>query len=241
MIRLFVENALGLGASVVPRQDQARYLTTVMRQGLGDSVLLFNGRDGEWAATISDIGKRGGCVLTVTAQSRPQITPPDLDVIIALIKRPRLETVVEKAAELGARRVVLAQARRSNSDRARPERLEAIAAEAAEQTGRLDVPAIVEAKKLDAILETFPADRRLLFCDEAGEAPDILSALKDAAPGGGWSILIGPEGGFSPEERAKLRAMPNVVPVQLGPRILRADTAAIAAMSLWQAAIGDWA
>ena len=177
MIRLFVENALGLGTSVVPAADQARYLTTVMRQGLGDSVLLFNGRDGEWSATISDIGKRGGCILTVAARSRPQIAPPDLDIIIALIKRPRLETVVEKAAELGARRVVLAQARRSNSDRARPERLEAIATEAAEQTGRLDVPVIVEARKLDAILETFPADRRLLFCDEAGEAPDILIAL----------------------------------------------------------------
>jgi 16S rRNA (uracil1498-N3)-methyltransferase len=215
-----------------------------MRQGLGDGVLLFNGRDGEWSATISDIGKRGGCVLTVTAQSRPQIIPPDMDIIIALIKRPRLETVIEKAAELGARSVVLAQARRSNSDRARLERLEAIAAEAAEQTGRLDVPKIVETRKLDAILETFPADRRLLFCDEAGEAPDILTALKDGKVakglGGGWSILIGPEGGFAPEERARLRAMPNVVPVSLGPRILRADTAAIAAMSLWQAAVGDW-
>jgi 16S rRNA (uracil1498-N3)-methyltransferase len=240
MIRLFVDDALGLGASVVPRQDQARYLTAVMRQGLGDSVLLFNGRDGEWRATISDIGKRGGCVLTVTAQNRPQATPPDLDIIVALIKRHRLETVVEKAAELGARRVVLAQARRSNLDRARPERLEAIAAEAAEQTGRLDVPEIVEARKLDAILSAFPADRALLFCDEAGEAPDILAALKDARPGA-WSILIGPEGGFDPEERARLRAMPNVVAVTLGPRILRADTAAIAAMSLWQAAVGDWA
>lgn len=239
MIRLFVDNPLGLGASVVPHPDQARYLTTVMRQVLGDTVLLFNGRDGEWRAAISEIGKRG-CTLTVTALSRPQAIPPDLDIIIALIKRPRLETVVEKAAELGARRVVLAQARRSNSDRARPERLEAIATEAAEQTGRLDVPAIVEAAKLDAILEAFPADRRLLFCDEAGEAPGILDALKDAAPDGGWSILIGPEGGFAPEERSRLRAMPNVVPVSLGPRILRADTAAIAALSLWQAAVGDW-
>jgi 16S rRNA (uracil1498-N3)-methyltransferase len=239
MIRLYVDVALGLGASVVPRQDQARYLTTVMRQGLGAGVLLFNGRDGEWSATISDIGKRGGCILTVTALSRPQQTPPDLDIIIALIKRPRLETVVEKAAELGARRVVLAQARRSNSDRARPERLEAIATEAAEQTGRLDVPVIVESQKLDTILETFPANRHLLFCDEAGEAPDILSALNNASPAGGWSILIGPEGGFDPEERARLRAMPNVIAVTLGPRILRADTAAIAAMSLWQAAVGD--
>lgn len=239
MIRLFVDNTLGLGASVVPRSDQARYLTAVMRQSIGDSVLLFNGRDGEWRAAISEIGKRG-CILTVTGLNRPQQTPPDLDIIIALIKRTRLETVVEKAAELGARRVVLAQARRSNSDRARPERLEAIATEAAEQTGRLDVPVIVEARKLDAILETFPADRRLLFCDEAGEAPDILTALRDAAPAGGWSILIGPEGGFAPEERARLRAMPNVAAVTLGPRILRADTAAIAAMSLWQATVGDW-
>ncbi len=242
MIRLFVDDALGLGASVVPRSDQARYLTTVMRQALGDQVLLFNGRDGEWRATISDIGKRGGCILTVTAQSRPQQAPPDLDIIIALIKRPRLETVVEKAAELGARRVVLAQARRSNADRARVERLEAIATEAAEQTGRLDVPRIVEAKKLDAILETFPADRRLLFCDEGEETQTILTALRDiSAADAGWSILIGPEGGFAPEERARLRAMPNVVAVSLGPRILRADTAAIAALSLWQASVGDWA
>lgn len=239
MIRLFVDSPLGLGASVVPRADQARYLTAVMRLGLGDSLLLFNGRDGEWRASVSAIGKRG-CTLTVTAQSRPQAPPPDLDIVIALIKRHRLETVVEKAAELGARRVVLAQARRSNSDRARPERLEAIATEAAEQTGRLDVPQIVEAQKLDAILGAFPAERNLLFCDEAGGAPDILSALKEAKPGG-WSILIGPEGGFDPDERAKLRAMPNVTPVTLGPRILRADTAAIAAMSLWQAAVGDWA
>jgi 16S rRNA (uracil1498-N3)-methyltransferase len=239
MIRLFVDNALGLGVSIAPRPDQARYLTAVMRLGLGDSLLLFNGRDGEWRAAISDIGKRG-CTLTVTGESRPQASPPDLDLIIALIKRHRLETVVEKAAELGARRVVLAQARRSNSDRARPERLEAIATEAAEQTGRLDVPQIVEAQKLDAILGAFPPERNLLFCDEAGDAPDILTALK-GAPAGGWSILIGPEGGFDPQERERLRAMPNVTPVTLGPRILRADTAAIAAMSLWQAAAGDWA
>ncbi len=238
MIRLFVDDALGLGASVVPRQDQARYLTTVMRQVLGDSVLLFNGRDGEWRATISDIGKRG-CILTATAQTRPQAQGPDLDLIIALIKRPRLETVVEKAAELGAARVVLAQTRRSNADRARLDRLTAIATEAAEQTGRLDVPAIVEAAKLDAILDAFPADRRLLFCDEGGDAKPIQQALADL-PRGGWSILIGPEGGFAPEERARLRAMDRVVPVSLGPRILRADSAAIAAMALWQSALGDW-
>ena len=243
MIRLFVDDALSQGATVAPRPDQARYLTAVMRLTLGDGVLLFNGRDGEWRAVLSDVGKRG-CTLICTSLARLQAQGPDLDLIIALIKRPRLETVVEKAAELGARRVILAQARRSNADRARPERLAAIATEAAEQTGRLDVPEIVEAQKLEKILSAFPKDRRLMFCDEGGEAPDALAGLRDAASrdvGGGWSILIGPEGGFAPEERTALRAMPNVVPVTLGPRILRADTAAIAAMTLWQATAGDWA
>ncbi len=238
MIRLFVDDALTLGARVVPRPEQARYLTTVMRLKLGDEALLFNGRDGEWCAAISDVGKRG-CALTCIALARPQAAGPDLELIIALIKRPRLETVVEKAAELGVRRVVLAQARRSNADRARPERLAAIATEAAEQTGRLDVPEIVEPQKLEKIIAAFPADRRLLFCDEAGEASDILAALGHA-PAGAWSILIGPEGGFAPEEREALRSLANVSPVTLGPRILRADTAAIAALSLWQAALGDW-
>jgi 16S rRNA (uracil1498-N3)-methyltransferase len=238
MIRLFVADALALGARVVPRPDQARYLTTVMRLTLGGEVLLFNGRDGEWRATISDVGKRG-CTLVCTGLARAQAAGPDLELIIALIKRPRLETVVEKAAELGARRVLLAHTRRSNADRARIERLGAIAEEAAEQTGRLDVPEVVEVQKLDRLLDAFPADRRLLFCDEGGEAADALQALAGAAPGG-WTILIGPEGGFAPEERSRLRAMPNVVPVTLGPRILRADTAAISAMTLWQAAAGDW-
>ena len=242
MIRLFVSDALALGARVVPRPDQARYLTAVMRLTLGGEVLLFNGRDGEWRAAISDVGKRG-CTLICTGQARPHAAGPDLELIIALVKRPRLETIVEKAAELGARRIVLAQARRSNADRARSERLSAIAEEAAEQTGRLDVPDILEVQKLDKILQAFPADRRLLFCDEAGEAPDVLEGLRGAAAkdhGGGWSILIGPEGGFAPEEREALRGMANVTPVTLGPRILRSDTAAIAAMTLWQAALGDW-
>jgi 16S rRNA (uracil1498-N3)-methyltransferase len=242
MIRLFVDDALALGARVVPRQDQARYLTTVMRLGLGAEVLLFNGRDGEWRAAISDIGKRG-CSLLCVAQARPQGNGPDLELIVALVKRVRLETIVEKAAELGAAKVLLAHTRRSNDDRARLDRLNAIAVEAAEQTGRLDVPEIVEAAKLDKILDAFPADRRLLFCDEGGEAPDALAGLGaglEGAAAGGWSILIGPEGGFAPEERSRLRGMANVTPVTLGPRILRADTAAIAAMTLWQASLGDW-
>jgi len=241
MIRLFVSDVLALGARVVPRPDQARYLTAVMRLTLGGEVLLFNGRDGEWRAVLSDATKRG-VALICTGLNRPQTVGPDLDLIIALVKRSRLETIVEKAAELGARRVVLAQSRRSNADRARVERLSAIAEEAAEQTGRLDVPEIVEVQKLERILSAFPAERGLLYCDEAGEAPDALEGLRNATSveGGGWSILIGPEGGFAPEERVVLRAMPNVTPVTLGPRILRSDTAAIAAMTLWQAAMGDW-
>jgi 16S rRNA (uracil1498-N3)-methyltransferase len=239
MIRLFVDDALALGVRVVPRPDQARYLTTVMRLGLGAEVLLFNGRDGEWRCAINDLGKRG-CSLIGVAQARPQAGGPDLELIVALVKRARLETIVEKAAELGARRVLLAHTRRSNDDRARIDRLRAIAVEAAEQTGRLDVPEIDEAARLDRILDAFPAGRRLLFCDEGGEAPDALAGLKGAAAGG-WSILIGPEGGFAPEERSRLRAMADVTPVTLGPRILRADTAAIAAMTLWQASLGDWA
>lgn len=235
MIRLFVPAELTAGAGVVPDPDQARYLTQVMRKGVGDEVLLFNGRDGEWRAEIAEVSKRG-CRLALAEQVRPQTSGPDLDLVVALVKRGRLETIVEKAAELGARRVRLTVTRYTNADHARAPRLRAIATEAAEQTGRLDVPEIVEAEKLDRLLDGWDASRRLMFCDEGGDAVSPL-ALKDDGP---WAILIGPEGGFSPEERERLRSLPFVTPVSLGPRILRADTAAISAMTLWQAALGDW-
>jgi len=201
-------------------------------------VALFNGRDGEWRATIAAVTKRAVAVRAV-AQARPQQAGPDLDLVVALVKRGRLETIVEKAAELGARRVRLAVTERTNADRARVERLSAIAAEAAEQTGRLDVPQVMEPVKLGKLIESWEAGRRLLFCDEGGDAPPILQALGGQAPGP-WAILIGPEGGFSPKERAMLRALPYATPASLGPRILRADTAAIGALALWQAALGDW-
>jgi 16S rRNA (uracil1498-N3)-methyltransferase len=156
---------------------------------------------------------------------------------VALVKRPRLETIVEKAAELGARRVRLVVTRHTNADHARLPRLQAIAVEAAEQTGRLDVPQIVEPVKLDRLLDGWGSERRLMFCDEGGEARPAIDALKDEGP---WAVLIGPEGGFSPEERERLRGEAFVTPVSLGPRILRADTAAISALTLWQAALGDW-
>jgi 16S rRNA (uracil1498-N3)-methyltransferase len=238
MIRLFIPFPLAAGADVALHHGQSHYLVSVMRQGVGDEVLLFNGRDGEWRARIGAVTKRA-VALKAEALARPQVVGPDLDLVIALVKRGRLETIVEKAAELGARRVRLVATERTNADRARVERLTAIATEAAEQTGRLDVPEVTEPVKLAKLIAAWEPGRKLLFCDEAGEAKPILAALEDQ-PAGPWAILIGPEGGFSPAERAMLRALPYAVPASLGPRILRADTAAISALTLWQAARGDW-
>jgi len=238
MIRLFVPDPLRAGAPVTPSPEQGRYLTAVMRLAVGAEVLLFNGRDGEWRATIVEAGKRV-CRLTVGTQARPFHVGPDLDLVVALVKRGPLETIVEKAAELGVRRVRLALTRRTNADKANIGRLQAIATEAAEQTGRLDVPEIVAPEKLDRILTGWDDGRRLMFCDEAGSVPPALQAL-GGAPSGPWAVLIGPEGGFDPEEALKLHGLPYVTPVSLGPRILRADTAAIAALTLWQATLGDW-
>ena len=237
MIRLFVPNDLSAGAGVVPSVDQSRYLTSVMRLSVGAELLLFNGRDGEWRATIVEATKRG-CLLKAVEQSRPMAMGPDLELIIAMVKRGRVETIVEKAAELGARRVRLTITRRTNVDFVKLGRLDAIAMEAAEQTGRLDVPEVADPEKLDKILDGWDPARRLVFCDEGGEARPAIEAL--AGTGGPAAILIGPEGGFAPEERERLRGLTFVTPVSLGPRILRADTAAISAMTLWQAAAGDW-
>lgn len=239
MIRLFVSGDLGAGAQVALSPEQAHYLAHVMRQRAGDELLAFNGRDGEWRARIVAASKRGG-ELQALARTRPQTDGPDLDLVVALVKRGRLETIVEKAAELGARRVRLAITERTNAERANVARLGAIAVEAAEQTGRLDPPEVLAPTRLTQLLADWPAERPLMFCDEAGEAPPALEALAGRAAGP-WAVLIGPEGGFSPAERAAIRALPMSVPVSLGPRILRADTAAIAALTLWQAALGDLA
>ncbi len=236
MIRLFVPHDLAPGASLDLDEGQSRYLAAVMRQAVGDEVAVFNGRDGEWRATLAKVGKKA-VTLTALSRTRPQETGPDLDLVVALVKRARLETIVEKAAELGARRVLPVVTERTNADHTRVERLQAIAVEASEQTGRLDVPQVLEPEKLDRLLARWDVGRQLLFCDEAGDAPPVLAAVK---AGGPWAILIGPEGGFSARERAQLRALPYAVPAGLGPRILRADTAAISALTLWQAAAGDW-
>ena len=250
MIRLFVQQDLAQGAHLEPTPDQARYLISVMRLQLGDELLLFNGRDGEWLTQVSGVSKRG-CRLTPHKLTRPQALGPDLDLVVALVKRARLETIIEKATELGARRIRLVITRRTQADHTNVSRLKAIATEAAEQTGRLDVPDVLEPVKLERMLEDWDAGRRLMFCDEAGDNPGedwggtqgraqpVLEALSGQS-GAAWAVLIGPEGGFDPEERKRLRGLEQVTPVTLGPRILRADTAAISALTLWQAALGDW-
>jgi 16S rRNA (uracil1498-N3)-methyltransferase len=236
MIRLFVPDPLAPDAIIRPTTEQAHYLRNVMRQGEGDAIAVFNGRDGEWRATLVEVTKRG-CALQLGDMTRPQTATLELELVVALVKRSRLETIIEKAAELGAGRVRLVVTRFTGSDHTNVARLQAIATEASEQTGRLDVPNVVAPVKLDRLLDEWPDHRRLVFCDEAGDARPVSETLREPAP---TAVLIGPEGGFAPEERERLRGLPFVVPVSLGPRILRADTAAISALTLVQAAIGDW-
>jgi 16S rRNA (uracil1498-N3)-methyltransferase len=238
MIRLFVDADLRPAGRINPTAEQAHYLTRVMRLGLDAQLLVFNGRDGEWRARVSEIGKRG-CALVAEARVRPQIPSTDLELLVALVKRARLETIVEKAAELGVRTARLITTERTNADRANLSRLKAIAMEAAEQTGRLDVPMIAPPAPLAEVLSAWDPGRKLLFCDEAGDAAPAIEALLAADPGP-WAVLIGPEGGFSPAERGAIRTLRATTPASLGPRILRADTAAIAALSLWQSTLGDW-
>jgi len=184
MIRLFIPYDLAAGAELALDRDQSHYLASVMRQGVGDSVALFNGRDGEWLSSITAVTKRA-VALRAETQARPQTMGPDVDLIVAVVKRGRVETIVEKAAELGARRVRLVLTERTNADRARVERLTAIATEAAEQTGRLDVPEVMEPVKLSKLIEGWEQGRKLLFCDEAGDALPILQALSPPPRGEG--------------------------------------------------------
>lgn len=241
-IRLYVDHPLGVGQTVPLERDQAHYLFSVMRLAVGAGVLLFNGRDGEWLAQVAEAGKRGG-VLLCEAQTRPLQMPPDLWLVFAPIKKARTDFIVEKAAEMGAARIMPVQTRYTNADRIRQDRLQAHAVEAAEQCGGTYVPQVTDLMPLERLLADWPAERQLMFCDEAlateaGSSP--LTGLNRTTPPAPWAILIGPEGGFSPAEREKLRALPFAHPVRLGPRILRADTAAVAALTLWQQALGDW-
>ncbi|MCR8826071.1 16S rRNA (uracil(1498)-N(3))-methyltransferase [Pseudosulfitobacter koreensis] len=234
-IRLYVDAPLGQGQTVPLNRDQAHYLFGVMRQAVGGAVLLFNGRDGEWRAEIAQAGKRGG-ELTCVVQTAPLRMPPDLWLLFAPIKKARTDFIVEKAAEMGAARIVPVMTEFTNAGRIQRDRLQAHAVEAAEQCGGTYVPEVTEAEKLGRLLDGWDASRRILFCDEA-LVGDPLELPQEPGP---WAILIGPEGGFSDSERKRLRGAEFAHPVALGPRILRADTAAVAAMTLWQRALGDW-
>ncbi len=237
-IRLYVSSDLYAGGGVPLNPDQAHYLFRVMRQSAGGTLTVFNGRDGAWAAEITEAGKKTG-LLTAREQIAPQVSPPDLTLLFAPIKKARTDFIVEKATELGARRIQPVMTRYTNSERLRIDRLQAHAVEAAEQCGGTCVPEVREPVKLDAVLDSWDADRRLMFCDEARHAGPAQTVLAGYAPGP-WAILTGPEGGFAPEEAERLRKQDYVVPVTLGPRILRADTAVAAAISVWQTVLGDW-
>lgn len=235
-IRLCVEHPLGAGQAVPLDADQAHYLFSVMRLAVGARVALFNGRDGEWTAEVVEAGKKRG-VLACLEQAAPQLAPPDLWLLFAPIKKERTDFIVEKAAELGCARILPVATEYTNSARIRQDRLQAHAREAAEQCLGTYVPEVCDLQALRKVLEGWDPSRRILWADESlVGAAETLAGL---APGP-WAILIGPEGGFSEGERAWLRGRDFVTPVSLGPRILRADTAACAAITLWQAALGDW-
>ena len=248
--RLYVEGGLAPGAEIAPSKPQAHYLANVLRLKAGDPVLLFNGRDGESRASIAP-GKR--MVLLVGEQTRKQTAPPDLHYLFAPLKHERLDYMVQKAVEMGVSRLQPVLTQHTQVTRINQQRMHANAVEAAEQCGILNIPEIGEPIAFGRALAARKPERLLVFCDEDAEAKDPFAALTKARPAPtamlpadkagaarSLALLIGPEGGFSDNERTTLLKQPNMVRLSLGPRILRADTAAVAALSLIQAALGDW-
>jgi 16S rRNA (uracil1498-N3)-methyltransferase len=237
-VRLFVTADLGAGAVIGLSREQAHYLQHVMRRSIGDPLLLFNGRDGEWAARIDGIG-RGWCSAAIVSQTRPQPVEPDLWLVFAPIKRARVDFLAEKATELGVSALWPMMTRRTIVARVNAERLLANAIEAAEQSERLSVPQILAPASLSEIVQEWPRERRVILCDETGRGTPIAEALKMLAGDGAHAIVTGPEGGFEPGELDAFADLPFVSRVSLGPRVLRADTAALAALACFQALIGD--
>lgn len=247
--RLFLEAPLADGVTVALTPAQAHYLRSVLRREAGADILVFNARDGEYAATLDAIGKKAAAA-RIDSRTRAPQPEPDILLLFAPLKRAAVELIVQKGVELGAAGLAPVFTDRTNAERIRVDRLQAIAQEAAEQCGRLSVPPVTEPTRLAETLLHWDLSRTLYFCDEAGDDPsrewggeagraapmlDVVKGASDAKA----AILIGPEGGFAPEERKWLRALAFVRPVTLGPRVLRADTAAIVSLALWQAAAGD--
>jgi 16S rRNA (uracil1498-N3)-methyltransferase len=238
--RLFVDAPLAADASLALDRNQSNYLGNVLRLGAGASVLVFNGKDGEWQAAIAG-GKRPDR-LTLLARTRPQDRLPDVSYVFAPLKHARLDYMVQKAIEMGAAALQPVMTRFTQASRVNTERMRANVVEAAEQCGILSVAGVAEPLALDKYLAQRDGGRLLIFCDEAAEVADPIAALAGAraAASGGMDVLIGPEGGFAEEERALLLRQPSILRLALGPRIMRADTAAVAALALVQITLGDW-
>ncbi len=236
--RLYVEASLGEGGSLGLAAPQAHYLKSVLRLDKGDEIAVFNGRDGEYGARISGQG-RGWCSLDIMAQRRAQRDEGDLWLVFAPIKHARLDFLAEKSCELGVSELHPVMTARTNVARVNAGRLKANAIEAAEQRERLSVPAVFEPVKLAELLKSWQPSRKLILCDKSGTAPPMAVALKGLSPAP-CAILTGPEGGFADSELDDLRKLPFVCPVGLGPRVLRADTAALGALAAFQALVGDW-
>ena len=236
--RLFVTAPLAAGAAIALDRAQGHYLTTVLRRKSGDGVLVFNGRDGEWSAELE--GRKRDVTLRLGAKVRDQTAPADLHYLFAPLKSARLDYMVQKAVEMGASLLQPVLTRHGQVARVNLERMRANAIEAAEQCGILSLPEIAEPADLTRLLAGRDPARTIVFCDEDAEVADPLAALSGVPARSPLAVLVGPEGGFAEDERAALLKLPNVVRIGLGPRILRADTAAVAALAIVQAVVGDW-
>jgi 16S rRNA (uracil1498-N3)-methyltransferase len=237
--RLFVDAALEDGATVVLAREQSNYLGNVLRLSTGDTILVFNGRDGEWLASIT--GRKRPEALEIATRTRAQDRLSELAYVFAPLKHARLDYMVQKAVEMGVSSLQPILTRFTQVSRVNSERMRANVIEAAEQCGILGIADVAEPIAFDRFLSGRKARRLLVFCDEAAEVADLLHVLGSAKAPDGIDILIGPEGGFAEEERSLLLGQPNILRLSLGPRILRADTAGVAALALVQAALGDWA
>jgi 16S rRNA (uracil1498-N3)-methyltransferase len=238
--RLFVEASLAPGEIVALERNQSNYLGNVLRLAAGDAILVFNGREGEWRAEIG--GRKRPDSLTIVAQTRPQDRLPDVTYVFAPLKHARLDYMVQKVVEMGAASLQPVLTRFTQVSRVNSERMRANVIEAAEQCGILSLATVAEPLTLDRYLGQRDAARLLVFCDEAADVADPLQALRQQqAVAGGIDILIGPEGGFAEEERGILLRQQRTLRLSLGPRVLRADTAGVAALALVQAVLGDWA
>jgi 16S rRNA (uracil1498-N3)-methyltransferase len=238
--RVYLDSPLAAGLAVSFDRGQANYLQNVLRLGHGDELLLFNGRDGEWQARLAVAGKRA-LTAVVGARMREQPRPSDLHFLFAPLKHARLDYLVQKAVEMGAARLQPVITRHTQVARVNLDRMRANVIEAAQQCGILSLPEVADPAAFKDVIGQVDAGRLLVFCDEDADVKDPVAALAAAARAGlPLAVLIGPEGGFAEEERKALLERPNVVRIALGPRILRADTAAVAALALVQAALGDW-